>query len=262
MSESPSTQPRPTLTVVQNSPDAPLGALAAVLDAHAHVRVLRPFDGDALPSAFAAGAGLVVLGGSQHALDDAGAPWLPELRTLLADAVALQLPTLAIGLGAQLLALACGGRVALAPPPGHEAGVIELAWRPEAAQDPMFGELARRAGVDDGTGPAPRGDATLAASMHGDAIVSLPDAATWLASSPTYPFQAFRIASAVGVQFRPEADADLLARWALAVPGVDAPRVELDAIAQVERLTELTQVVGRAFVNQARAAVAGMPSAV
>lgn len=257
MPESPSTLPRPTITVVQSCPDSPLGALAAPLAERAHVRVVRPFDGDAIPSAFACGAGVVVLGGALSALDDAAAPWLPALRSLLADAVAADLPTLAIGLGAQLLTMASGGRVALDAPPGLEAGLIELAWRPEAAEDPMFAELARQAGVDDGTGPVRRGEPTLAAAMHTDAIVELPRSATWLASSAMYPFQAFRLGSAVGVQFRPDADPDLLGSWAGAA-GVDATAIEMDAISQVGRLTELTEAVVRSFAEHALEVSSGM----
>ncbi len=261
MPESPSTQLRPTITVVQSCADSPLGALAAPLEERAHVRLVRPFDGDAIPDAHACGAGLVVLGGSTDALDDANAPWLPAIRALLADAVATELPTLATGLGAQLLTVACGGRVALDAPPGLEAGIVEVAWRPEAADDPMFGELARRAGVDDGTGPVRRGEPTLVATMHSDAIVELPAGATWLASSAMYPFHAFRLGAAVAVQFRPEADADLLASWARAA-GLDATEIEMDAIAHAGRLSDLTCTITRTFVEHTPGVSSGMSAVV
>lgn len=221
------------------------------------MRIVRPFDGDAIPGAFACGAGVVVLGAAVGALDDDAAPWLPALRTLLADAVAADLPTLAIGLGAQLLTVACGGRVAFDAPPGLEAGLIELAWRPEAADDPTFGALARQAGVDDGAGPVRRGEPTLAAAMHEDAIVELPRGATWLASSAMYPFQAFRLGSALGMQFRPEASPDLLAQWARSA-GLDAPAIEMDAISQVGRLAQLTDAVARSFVEHTLEVSSGM----
>lgn len=252
---------RPTVTVVQSCADSPLGALAAPLEEHVDVRVVRPFDGDVVPDVHGCDAGLVVLGGSASVLDDAAAPWLPALRALLADAVASDLPTLATGLGAQLLTVACGGRVALDAPPGLEAGVVELSWRPEAAEDPMFGAVARRAGVDDGTGPVRRGEPTLVATMHSDAIVELPAGATWLASSAMYPFHAFRLRSAVAVQFRPEGDADLLATWVRAA-GLDATEIVMDAIAHAARLTDLTCTITRTFVEHTGAVCSGMSAVV
>jgi len=261
MPESPSTQVRPAVTVIQSCATSPLGALKAPLAEHVQLRVVRPFVGDAIPSISECGAGLVVLGGSAAALADAHVPWLPALRGLLADAVASDVPTLATGLGAQLLTVACGGRVALDAPPGLEAGVVELSWRPEAADDPMFGELARRAGVDDGTGPVRRGEPTLAATLHSDAIVELPAGATWLAASAMYPFHAFRLGSAVAVQFRPEADAELLTNWAR-TEGLDSTEIEMDAIAHASRLTDLTCTITRTFVEHARAVASELSAVV
>ena len=57
---------------------------------------------------------------------------------LNALASAAGLPTLGICLGAQLLAVATGGRVQVAAPPGREAGVIDVHPRPEAAADALL----------------------------------------------------------------------------------------------------------------------------
>ena len=80
------------------------------------------------------------------AYDDADAPWLPELRALLADASTQGVPTLGICLGAQLLAVARGGRVQVAAPPGRESGIVDVRWRPEAAGDAVVGAVARARG--------------------------------------------------------------------------------------------------------------------
>jgi GMP synthase (glutamine-hydrolysing) len=65
----------------------------------------------------------------------------------------------------------------------------------------------------------------LMPSMHADAVVELPGAAVWLASSALYPFQAFRVGSAWGVQFHPEVSRETFAGWAGLHPDVDAAAV-------------------------------------
>lgn len=229
----------PRVTVVQNSPEAGLDRFAEWLtDVDLHI--VRPDQGEALPADV--GDGLLVLGGPMSAHDDATAPWLRPLRELIAAASASDVPTLGICLGAQLVALARGGRVEIAPPPGLEAGVIDVRWRPEAATDALVAPLVELAGAAR-TSPQP--------SMHADAVVDLPRGAVWLAASSTYPFQAFRVGSAWGVQFHPEAGADTLRRWA---QGAD----DADADAVVEQLTarsEAVEATGRALAQSFAALV-------
>ncbi|SDU64973.1 type 1 glutamine amidotransferase [Jiangella alkaliphila] len=196
--------------VVEHEPGCPLDRFGDWLEsAGARMRVLRPYAGDPLPSA--PGAGLIVLGGQMNAYDDGVAPWLPAVRSLLAAASGDGTPTLGICLGAQLLAVACGGRVDVGAAPGRESGVVDVRWRPEAGDDPLIGGLA-----DPFPGP----------SMHADAVAELPPGAVWLASSAMYPHQAFRVgAAAWGVQFHPEVSEPTFAGWAAELPDVDAAPV-------------------------------------
>ncbi|WP_409141963.1 type 1 glutamine amidotransferase [Cellulosimicrobium sp. RS] len=200
------------LTVVENSPDVTLDAFADLLDAE--LRVVRAHEGEPVPAADRLdelGDGLVVLGGHVSAYDDARAPWLPALRETLVAAATQSVPTLGICLGAQLLAVAGGGQVAVAAPPGREVGATRVFWRAEADTDPVLAPLA--------TGDDP---VRCVTSMHGDAIVELPDGAVWLASSNMYPYQAFRLGSALGVQFHPEASRAGFAAWCDRYDDVDA----------------------------------------
>jgi GMP synthase (glutamine-hydrolysing) len=229
---------RPRITVLQNSADVPLGLLGAMLGSG--VRVVRLDLGEAVPAVDAVGAGLIVLGGQMSAYDDAAAPWLPAVRALLVDATAAQLPTLGICLGAQLLAVAHGGAVVVGAPPGREAGVIDVLWRDDAAADPVLGPVV--AAASDGV--------TRAVSMHADAVSTLPADARWLGWSRQYPYQAFRIGSALGVQFHPEAGKSIALDWARHHDDVDSAALDAALTEHAAELAHLVITLGHAFAAQ------------
>lgn len=188
-----------TLLVVQPDAECPLERFGPWLhQAGATLRVVRPFNGEAVPPALDTD-GLVVLGGDMGATDDEEHPWLADVRRLMRSAVVGGVPTLGICLGGQILATATGGTVARGEA-GMESGVIEVTPRPDAQWDDLMRTL-----------PWP----ILQGSMHRDAIVDLPPGATWLASSADYKHQAFRLgANAWGLQFHPELTPELYRRWA------------------------------------------------
>lgn len=188
----------PTALVLQHEDACPADRLTGWLaESGVTVELCRPYAGDPVPERLDAG-GLIVLGGHMGAADDSVAPWLPATRALLARNVAEAVPTLGICLGAQLLALACGGRVEVGAA-GIEAGVVDVRWRPEAGTDPLLGGAPVTAGP----------------SMHLDEVVDLPPGAVWLADSARYRHQAFRVGDrAWGVQFHPEVSLPTFTGWA------------------------------------------------
>ncbi|MGN8245045.1 type 1 glutamine amidotransferase [Cellulomonas soli] len=207
----------PVVTVVQLDAGVPLDRFADWLDG-VETRTVHAYRGEPL-TVDEVGDGLIVLGGQMSALD-VDVPGIAATRTLLAEAVAAGVPTLGICLGAQLLAVAQGGRVHVAAPPGREAGVIEVHWRPEALTDALVGPL-----LDPGTPEERR--TTPMPSMHADAVVDLPRGAVWLAHSRQYPYQAFRVGpSAWGLQFHPEASPATLHAWAQLHADVDTAAVD------------------------------------
>lgn len=236
-----------TLTVIQSSPDVPLGTFAAHLAAAGlQTRTVRADLGEPVPDVADLGAGLLVLGGTMSVHDDASAPWLPDLRALLLAAATTGVPTLAVCLGAQLLAVAGGGQVTVAAPPGQEAGATRIFWRPEAREDAVVGELARAV--------AQAGErASVFVSKHDDAVSELPAGAVWLASSNTYPFQAFRLGSALGVQFHPEADAGLLAGWLGSHPAPEREAILAELGEHAARAASDGAALAAGFVAQVRA---------
>jgi GMP synthase (glutamine-hydrolysing) len=218
---------RPRVLAVQNAPHDPLGALATCMDG-IEVETVRIYDGDPVPRA--AYDGLVVLGGSMAADDPTG--WLPDVQELLARAVADGIPTLGICLGAQLLAMACGGEVEVSAEPGREAGVVDIGWRAEASSDPLVAGLP-----DPYPGP----------SWHVDAVSELPPAAVWLGASATYPHQAFRVGEAAwGLQFHPEVSLNDYRVWASRVGGP----VEAAAVASYEAREHEVESAGRVLARR------------
>src|SRR3954452_9595345 len=156
--------------------------------------------GDELPATLAGFDGLVVLGGPQSPLDDeATSPELVGVRELLTQALAADFPTLAICLGAQLLAQVGGGRVREGID-GPEVGALLVAKRDPAEADPPFR-------------PLPLSPDVL--QFHHDEISELPTGATLLASSPMYANQAFRVGRHVyGLQFHIETAPEIIHDWA------------------------------------------------
>jgi GMP synthase-like glutamine amidotransferase len=190
--------------VIENDPQDPAGRLGEWLaGAGLRLAVVRPHAGQPLPTGLAGYAGLVVLGGGQHAYPDPdgspGAAWFPAVESLLRQAVGHRLPTLAICLGAQLLATAHGGRVAVAAA-GPEIGPALVARRDAAEADPLFARVPFTPDV---------------VQWHHDEVTDLPAGAVVLAASPRCPHQAFRVGPAAwGLQFHIEVDLAMVAGWA------------------------------------------------
>lgn len=176
--------------------------------------------GEQLPQELDGYDGLLVLGGPQSATDDeATSPELTGVRALLREAVAADLPTLAICLGAQLLAEVAGGRVRVGAE-DPEVGATLVARRDAASADPVFAPLPLSPDV---------------VQWHHDEIAQLPPGATLLASNPHYENQAFRVGRHVyGLQFHVETTPDMVRAWAAADP-VGVAASPLDAAVLVDR---------------------------
>jgi GMP synthase-like glutamine amidotransferase len=191
----------PRLLVLQPDELDPVGPLGEWLtDAGAELDVRTPAD---LPDDAGGYAGLVCLGGHMGANDDLDFPWLADVRRLLAEATTRQLPTMAICLGAQLLAVATGGRVAKGQD-GPEVGPMLVAKRDLGWQDPLFADMPFMPDV---------------LQFHSDVVEQLPGNTVLLASATLYPNQAFRVGRcAYGLQFHIETTPELVARWAAHSP--------------------------------------------
>jgi GMP synthase (glutamine-hydrolysing) len=208
------------ILVVQHQDNCPPALFADWLDeAGLRLDVRRPDRGDALPVDLGGHAGLVVLGGSMGAHDDAEHPWLALTKVLLKHAVEVDAPTLGICLGHQLAAVALGGTSA-PNPRGQTAGVRRVGWLEAAPRDELFGTLVQT-------------DATVI-HWNGDVVTELPDDVVVLARTEDGAPQVLRLGRrAWGVQFHPEVDHALTSSWAEEDRDKPAhPRVDLDEALQ------------------------------
>ena len=186
-----------SILVIENYGDSPLGLVAEEFDkAGAQYKVLRPYDGDALPADAGDYVGLVVLGGAQSALADDEFAYLPALAALTRRFSAADRAVLGICLGAQIIARGHGAENILGQP-------VEFGFHPvrpvgPGARDPLIAAL---------------GDGSHVFHWHTDTF-SLPQDAVHLAASAMANHQAFRIGRATyGIQFHFEVNDEIIDSW-------------------------------------------------
>lgn len=203
------------IAVVEHEAQCPPAHLGTwLVDAGARLDVHRPWAGDELPT-LAGCDGLLVLGGSMGAGDDATHHWLAPLKRLIRDAVAADLPLLGVCLGHQLVAAALGGTVE-PDPHGQQVGLYAVGWLPAAADDDLVAGLGPVRGVQ----------------WNHDLVTALPEGAVPLAETGLGELQVARYGRrAWGVQLHPEVDQPVLTSWAAGdrddhlERGIDQPAV-------------------------------------
>lgn len=185
------------IVVLQHHPRTGPSAFHEVLEARTSVAPWRLVDldaGDPLPDVDAL-AGLISLGGPMGVVDEEPPAWLDAELELLRAAVEAEVPVLGVCLGAQLLATALGGRVERRAVP--EVGYVPLHRTEAASSEPVA------AGWPDGT---------AALLLHQDEVTALPAGAEPVLTGTREP-AAWRVGSALGVQFHPETTAAQLEEW-------------------------------------------------
>jgi GMP synthase (glutamine-hydrolysing) len=137
---------------------------------------------------------IIILGGPMSAYDHL--EFLELEKLLIRDAVHKHIPILGVCLGSQLIASALGGRV-------YKGNHKEIGWF-----DLQLTETGKREFFD-----RISGDRLKVFQWHGDTF-ELPINTNILASSEHY-VQAFKIETAVGIQFHIEVTGDMIKKWSL-----------------------------------------------
>jgi GMP synthase (glutamine-hydrolysing) len=179
---------------------------------------IRPFAGEALPTEQEDVAGCVVFGGLFNAYDTGLHPFLREEYAFIDRCLRWDVPMLGICLGAQQIAYQLGAHVG-APESGlHEFGYYEIVPTPAA------GSFL----------PSPLH--VVQSHWHG---FDLPRGAVHLASTASFPNQAYRIGERVfGFQFHAEVTPSIFRRMQAngggryGLPGVQ-PRQEQDRLMEL-----------------------------
>jgi len=219
---------------VQNIACESLGTLEDLLEADGFTIETVNAQVDDIPKATDYSA-VIILGGPMAVYDNF--PYLQKEQELVRDAVDNDVPVLGICLGSQLIAQAMGGRV-------YKGAKKELGWR--QVSPTSDGERGLFAGA---------GEAMRVFQWHGDTY-NLPPNATVLARSDLYP-QAFKIGSAIGVQFHLEVDEPLIKLWMKEYESeVRAEKVSnkdlLPRPGDLEKLAKSCQVAYRNFARMVR----------
>ncbi|SEP20449.1 GMP synthase (glutamine-hydrolysing) [Halogranum amylolyticum] len=136
--------------------------------------------------------GVVLSGSTAGVYESSDYPWMDDLRYLVSDLVAHELPTLGVCFGHQLVNDALGGTVEHR---GLTAELVDV----DFADDPLF-----------------EGVASTVPMVHGDHVTDLGDGMEPIASADYYPFPASRHENAPlwTVQYHPEFTDRLLPRIA------------------------------------------------
>lgn len=226
-----------TCLVIQHvEPEGPARLAAILTAAGVQVDVCRLYANESLPPDAGGLSGMVVMGGPMSATSDSGFPSRRAELALLGDALDRAIPVLGICLGAQLLALAAGGRV-LPGDVGAEVGWGSVDLKAPASTDDLFSHSPSRLPV---------------LHWHGDTY-ELPPGAVWLAESDRYSNQAFRVGPcAWGLQFHVEVDVPAVAAFAAAFAeearsaGTDPEQIVAAAPATLAQLSEARDgILGR-----------------
>ena len=184
-----------TVLVFQNYPCEDAALLGEALESFgAELRVVDCFAGEPPPSP-SWGSALLILGGPMNVYEEEEYPFLAWETRWIREWVAAGRPALGLCLGAQLIAKAMGARVVKSPV--KEIGHFSVELTGAGAGDPVFAGFPNRIPV---------------VQWHEDTF-ELPRSAVQLARGRLCENQAFRMGSAVGLQFHLELGRAKLEQW-------------------------------------------------
>ena len=180
------------ILVIQNIGCEHLGNLSRLFESDGYNVLLLNSQKDLIPTDLLSYSGIIILGGPMSVYDNYD--YLKDQQKLIKKAVDMKIPTLGICLGSQLIAEAMGGKV-------YPGNLKEIGW--------CDIEITENGNRDIFNGIATSKNKVF--QWHGDTF-QLPESAIILAKSDTY-IQAFRINTAIGIQFHIEINESMIEEW-------------------------------------------------
>ncbi len=180
------------ILVIQNIGCEHLGNLSRLFESDGYNVLLLNSQKDLIPTDLISYSGIIILGGPVSVYDNYD--YLKDQQKLIKKAVDMKIPTLGVCLGSQLIAEAMGGKV-------YPGNLKEIGWHDI--------EITENGSRDIFNGIATFKNKVF--QWHGDTF-QLPESAIILAKSDTY-IQAFRINTAIGIQFHIEVNESMIEEW-------------------------------------------------
>ena len=180
------------ILVIQNIGCEHLGNLSRLFESDGYNVLLLNSQKDLIPTDLISYSGIIILGGPVSVYDNYD--YLKDQQKLIKKAVDMKIPTFGVCLGSQLIAEAMGGKV-------YPGNLKEIGWYDI--------EITENGSRDIFNGIATFKNKVF--QWHGDTF-QLPESAIILAKSDTY-IQAFRINTAIGIQFHIEVNESMIEEW-------------------------------------------------
>ncbi len=180
------------ILVIQNIGCEHLGNLSRLFESDGYNVLLLNSQKDLIPTDLINYSGIIILGGPVSVYNNYD--YLKDQQKLIKKAVDMKIPTLGVCLGSQLIAEAMGGKV-------YPGNLKEIGWHDI--------EITENGSRDIFNGIATFKNKVF--QWHGDTF-QLPESAIILAKSDTY-IQAFRINTAIGIQFHIEVNESMIEEW-------------------------------------------------
>ncbi len=189
---------RKEILIIMHAPAEGAGTLETFLRKRkAPYRILRLYEGEALPAVFSRVGGVVILGGPMNVDEHKKYPFLIKEKRFIRGLITRKIPCMGICLGCQLIARAAGRKVYKAKHP--EVGWKQVVLTDASGDDALFGKIPARK--------------ITVLQWHGDTF-DLPKRAVLLAKGTEVKNQAFRLEDRIyGLQFHLEADRGMITDW-------------------------------------------------
>jgi GMP synthase (glutamine-hydrolysing) len=182
------------ITLFQHGRDESAGTILEYLsEQRIPFETFRFYESDEFPGTIP--EKLIVLGGQMSVNDERDYPHFVQEKKLIQEMIVANRPVLGICLGAQMIASAFGRDV--------KKGIREIGWNKITGCQQDWNEIFP--------------DNFVIFHWHEESF-DLPSGATLIAYGDAVKNQAFRIGSAVGVQFHPEVTIEIIAKWTKDLP--------------------------------------------